>query len=63
MGWIEKRGNKYYRITRTIGKRLNENGVEVPVRREFMARTRKEAIQKYEDYMENRANDIINTNV
>lgn len=63
MGWIEKRGNKYYRITRTIGKRLNENGVEVPVRREFMARTRKEAIQKYEDYMENRANDISNTNV
>ena len=52
MAWIEKHGIKYYRISRTIGKRLNENGFEVPVRREFTARTKKEATQKYEEYLE-----------
>ncbi|MBR0455713.1 MAG: hypothetical protein IJJ01_03520 [Firmicutes bacterium] len=63
MGWIEKDGTKYYRISRTIGKKLNENGFEVPVRREFTARTKKEATQKYEEYLENRASDINNANV
>ncbi len=63
MGWIEKDGTKYYRISRTIGKKLNENGLEVPVRREFTARTKKEATQKYEEYLENRASDINNANV
>ena len=63
MAWIEKNGIQYYRISRTIGKRLNENGYEVPVRREFVGRTKKEAVQKYETYLENRANDITNANV
>lgn len=63
MAWIEKNGIQYYRISRTIGKRLNENGYEVPVRREFVGRTKKEAVQKYEAYLENRANDITNANV
>lgn len=63
MAWIEKDGAKYYRISRTIGKRLNENGHEMPVRKEFMARTKKEAIQKYEAYLENRLSDINTANV
>lgn len=63
MAWIEKDGIKYYRISRTIGKRLNENGFEVPVRKEFTARTKKEAVQKYETYLENRASDINTANV
>ena len=63
MAWVEKHGARYYRITRTIGKKLNEKGYEMPVRKDFMARTKKEAILKYEAYMENRASDITNANV
>ena len=51
MGWIEKDGTRYFRFTKTVGRTLNKNGVEVPVKKEFYGRTRKEAEQKYHDYV------------
>ena len=51
MGWIEKDGTRYFRFTKTVGRTLNKNGVEVPVKKEFYGRTKKEAEQKYHDYV------------
>ena len=51
MSWIEKNGVRYFRFTKTVGRRVNKYGKEVPVRREFYGRTRKEAEQKYQDFM------------
>jgi len=44
-------GQKYFRITKTIGRKINENGVEVPVRKQFLGKNQKEALQKYEVFM------------
>lgn len=56
MAWIDKDGTRYYRITRTVGKKLNENGVAVPIRKEFTALTKKAAVMKYEEFMANKTN-------
>lgn len=48
-------GNDYYRLTKTIGKRLNENGVEVPVRKSFYGASKKEATEKYEAFLKRRS--------
>ncbi len=61
MAWIEKDGARYYRITRTIGKKLNENGVAVPIRKEFTALTKKDAVKKYENFMTNKSSNINNS--
>lgn len=45
-------GYPYYRITKVIGKRINENGKEVPVRKTFRGKTKKEAEDKFRDFME-----------
>ena len=34
-------GQKYFRITKTIGRKINENGVEVPVRKQFLGKNQK----------------------
>lgn len=45
-------GYEYYRITKVVGKKLNKNGKEVPVRKSFRGRTKKEAEEKYQAFME-----------
>ena len=42
-------GYKYYRMTKTVGHKLNENGVEVPVRKQFTGKNKQEAEDKYRD--------------
>lgn len=42
---------EYYRINRTVGKQLNANGELVPIRKQFYGSSKKEAEQKYNDYM------------
>lgn len=54
-------GNDYYRITKTVGRKLNENGVEVPVRKQFTGKSKKEAIAKYEAYMTKRNNGLVDS--
>lgn len=39
------------RVTVTVGYRLNEHGVKVPVRKEFVGKTMKEARQKRDEYL------------
>lgn len=45
-------GKEYYRITKTIGHRLNEDGKKVPVRKQFLGKSKKDAEAKYDKYME-----------
>lgn len=45
-------GKEYFRITKTIGHKLNEAGKEVPVRKSFYGKSEKEAKAKYEVFME-----------
>lgn len=54
-------GQEYYRITKTIGRKLNENGVEVPVRKQFTGKSKKEAMQKYEDFMIKRKHGLVDS--
>lgn len=54
-------GQKYYRITKTIGRKLNENGVEIPVRKQFLGKNKKEAQEKYEEYMANQAHGLVSS--
>ena len=51
-------GKAYYRITRTIGRKYNENGVEVPVRKPFYGESKKDAESKYQNYMKKRSMGI-----
>ena len=48
-------GQKYFRLTKTVGRKLNENGKEVPVRKQFLGKNQKEAQKKYEEYKKNAA--------
>ena len=43
---------EYYRISKTIGHKLNENGKEVPVVKQFYGRTKKEAEAKYQAFLD-----------
>ena len=45
-------GTPYYRITKTIGHKLNENGKEVPVRKPFYGSCKAEAEAKYNAFLE-----------
>lgn len=45
-------GYDYYRITKVIGKRVNEHGKEISIRKEFRGKTKKEAEEKYREFME-----------
>lgn len=46
-----KNGKDYCRITRTVGKRLNRDGIWVSNKKEFYGSTQKEAIHKYEAFI------------
>lgn len=39
-------GKDYYRMTKTVGKKLNENGVEVAVRKQFTGKSKKRSSGK-----------------
>ena len=45
-------GKEYYRIYRTVGKKLNDKGTWVLVRKSFYGSCQKEAEQKYHEYVE-----------
>lgn len=45
-------GYDYFRLTKTVGKRLNQNGIEIPVRKTFRGKTKKEAEERYLAYMQ-----------
>lgn len=53
---------EYYRINRTVGKQLNANGELVPIRKQFYGSSKKEAEQKYSDYMIAHKNSKIDSN-
>ena len=52
-------GQKYFRLTKTVGRKLNENGKEVPVRKQFLGKNQKEAQKKYEEYMANQSQGLV----
>ena len=52
-------GIKYYRITKTVGRKLNENGVEVPVRKQFLGKNKKEALEKYDAFMARQSQGLV----
>ena len=60
MGWIEKNGKRQYRITKTVSHKLNKAGNEIGIRKEFFGNTKKEAEQKYKEFLENRALGVEN---
>lgn len=45
-------GTPYYRMTKTIGHKLNENGKEVPVRKTFYGESKSDAEAKYNAFIE-----------
>ena len=56
-------GKPRYRIRETIGKRVNEKGIIVPIRKSFIGKTRKEAEEKRKAYIEKRATGIDGSNL
>lgn len=46
-----KNGKEYYRISKVVGHKINAAGNEVPVRKEFYGESKKEAEEKYREYM------------
>lgn len=46
---------KTVRITRTVGKKMNEDGFVVPIKKEFTGKTKKEAEAKYQSFMEKKS--------
>lgn len=53
-----RNGKPYYRLTRTIGHKLNSAGNEVPVRKTFYGRNKKEANAKADDYIAKHRNGV-----
>ena len=41
----------YCRITKVVGSRINKRGEKVSVKKQFVGKTKKEALEKYEAYM------------
>lgn len=55
------KGNKnYYRMTKVVGHKINEAGKEIPVRKEFYGTCKKDAEDKYLEYLDNKAKGIDN---
>ena len=48
-------GRDSYRITKVVGRKLNDKGVEVPVRKTFYGDSKKDAEDKYQKFMEKKA--------
>lgn len=45
-------GQDYYLLTKTVGKKINDKGKEIPIRKFFRGKTKKEAEEKYQAFME-----------
>ncbi|MCR4669178.1 MAG: site-specific integrase [Clostridia bacterium] len=60
---VKINGQNYYRITKTVGKKINENGIIVAVRKQFMGKSKKDAEQKYEEYMARRSQGMVDKSV
>ena len=52
-------GKPYYRITRIVGKKLNKNGLWVDNKKQFYGKTKKEAENKYKEYIENTSSEAV----
>ena len=53
-----KNGKEYYRIVRVVGHKLNANGIEVPVKKEFLGKNKKEAEAKLQAYLDKKAMNL-----
>jgi len=60
---VDKKGNEYlyYRITKTVGKKLNKAGVWVPNRQEFLGKNKTDAEKQYQDYIAKKRTQTIIT--
>lgn len=54
-------GTPYYRIRKTVGKKLNEAGHEVDIVRAFYGKNKREAEEKYNEYMKKKAMNLDNS--
>ena len=61
MGWTNRNGKKYWVEYKVVGHRLNEQGIEVPERKVFYGRTKKECLAKIEEYSINKAMNKANS--
>ena len=50
-----RNGKSYYCLSRVVGHKLNSKGIEVPVRKAFYGKSKKEAEEKYNDFMKRKA--------
>lgn len=62
MGWVTKNGYKYYKITKTVGRTINAAGNEVPVKKEFYGRTKKECEKNFQEFQKKKEMGIENRN-
>lgn len=53
-----RNGKQYYRVSRTIGHKLNDAGNEVPVKKTFYGKNKKEANAKADEYINRHKNGI-----
>lgn len=56
-------GKPCYRIRETIGKKINDKGIIVPIRKTFIGKNKKEAEQKRKEYIEKKAVGIDGSNL
>lgn len=45
-------GRDYYRLTKVVGHKMNDKGIEIPVRKTFYGDSKKAAEDKYQKYMD-----------
>lgn len=50
-----RNGKQYYSLYKVVGHKLNSNGIEVPVRKAFYGKSKKEAEEKYNEYLNKKA--------
>lgn len=43
---------EYYRITRTVGHQINEYGIKIPIKKQFVGSSKKKALEKFEKFRE-----------
>ena len=56
-----KNGVDYYRVTKVIGKKLNKDGLWIDDRKEFYGKSKKDAEQKLQDYLDAQKKQTDNT--
>lgn len=54
-------GSELYKFTRTVGHKLNDAGKEVPVRKTFYGKTKKEAEAKYRQFLDDKKAGLENS--